>query len=315
MEKKYQVFVSSTYEDLKEERLAVISALLDNDCIPVGMEQFPASGLGVMAYIEKSLMNCDYYVLILAGRYGSEDVDGIGFTEKEYNYAKEQGIPILVFYVKNPENLPFAKCEETPVGREKLAKFREKVLSMSTAKGYSSIDDLRAQVITSINRAKIDTPREGWIRASMLSKMKNADERLHLSDKAYVLESSGSFVSTRMRKSEQPLIFDEHRAVKLSISADKDYHISVTDNDDNVLNLGCIPNMAFFPTQMIPSQFPLNYRSLHINTNGAIVWKLDGKLFILQLVQTGKTIVEYEGRYAIYGSKKSLDEKSTVSAQ
>ena len=45
MDKKYQVFVSSTYEDLKMERQAVISCLLDMDCIPVGMEQFSASSL------------------------------------------------------------------------------------------------------------------------------------------------------------------------------------------------------------------------------------------------------------------------------
>ena len=35
--KRYQVFVSSTYKDLVEERSAVTSCLLDNDCIPIGM--------------------------------------------------------------------------------------------------------------------------------------------------------------------------------------------------------------------------------------------------------------------------------------
>ena len=310
MEKKYQVFVSSTYEDLKEERLAVISALLDNDCIPVGMEQFPASGLGVMDYIEKSLRNCDYYILLLAGRYGSEDKDGIGFTEKEYNYAKKHGISILVFYVKSPESLPISKCEETDAGRKKLNEFRKKVLSASIAKGYSSVDDLRAQVVTSINRAKIDTPAEGWVRASTLSKGQIADEHLHTLDDTLVFETSGSFVSTRMHKAENPLYLDEHRVVKLSISADKDYLISVTDSADNPLKLGYIPNMAFFPTQIIPSQFPLNHKSLHISTNGAIVWNISGKLCILQLVQTGEAIVEYEGRYAIYSVKDILGDKS-----
>lgn len=38
MEKKYQVFISSTYEDLKDERLGVIASLLTANCIPVGME-------------------------------------------------------------------------------------------------------------------------------------------------------------------------------------------------------------------------------------------------------------------------------------
>ena len=95
MNKKYQVFVSSTYKDLKEERMAVIRLLLKMGFIPVGMEQFPASNMSQMEYIKMMLDSCDYYLLILAGKYGSVDVDGIGFTEKEYDYAIANGIPVM----------------------------------------------------------------------------------------------------------------------------------------------------------------------------------------------------------------------------
>ncbi len=40
MNKKYQVFVSSTYKDLKEERSGVITAVLGIGCIPVAMDSF-----------------------------------------------------------------------------------------------------------------------------------------------------------------------------------------------------------------------------------------------------------------------------------
>jgi uncharacterized protein DUF4062 len=40
---RYQVFISSTYEDLKLERTEVMQALLELDCIPAGMELFPAN--------------------------------------------------------------------------------------------------------------------------------------------------------------------------------------------------------------------------------------------------------------------------------
>lgn len=43
MEKRYQVFVSSTYSDLIEERKEVTQAILECDCFPAGMELFPAS--------------------------------------------------------------------------------------------------------------------------------------------------------------------------------------------------------------------------------------------------------------------------------
>ena len=43
MERKHQVFVSSTYKYLVKERQEVIHALLELDCIPAGMELFPAA--------------------------------------------------------------------------------------------------------------------------------------------------------------------------------------------------------------------------------------------------------------------------------
>lgn len=43
MDKRYQVFISSTYADLQDERQEVIQALLELDCIPAGMELFPAA--------------------------------------------------------------------------------------------------------------------------------------------------------------------------------------------------------------------------------------------------------------------------------
>ena len=71
MNKKYQVFVSSTYQDLKEERAKVIEALLNKDCIPVGMEYFPAADDDQMTLIRELIDDCDYYVLMLGGRCGS----------------------------------------------------------------------------------------------------------------------------------------------------------------------------------------------------------------------------------------------------
>ena len=77
MEKRYQVFVSSTFEDLKEERHAAQQALLALGCIPAGMELFPASGDDQWTVIKRVIDECDYYLLILAGRYGSVGEGGI----------------------------------------------------------------------------------------------------------------------------------------------------------------------------------------------------------------------------------------------
>ncbi|MGK5511821.1 DUF4062 domain-containing protein [Brevibacillus sp. HB1.4B] len=43
MDKHYQIFISSTYVDLKEERKAIFEAILNSKHIPAGMESFSAS--------------------------------------------------------------------------------------------------------------------------------------------------------------------------------------------------------------------------------------------------------------------------------
>lgn len=162
--KKYQVFISSTYTDLIQERSAVIQCLLDNDCIPVGMEQFPASNMSQMEYIKKMLEDCDYYILILAGRYGSEDDDGVGFTEKEYNYAISHGIPVMSFVVKDINALAVSQCEKKKKQQDKLLQFREKVCNGRLVKFYSDIGELKGNVTASIYKCIHDFPAKGWVR-------------------------------------------------------------------------------------------------------------------------------------------------------
>ena len=165
-EKEYQVFISSTFEDLKEERAAVSQTLLDLGCIPVGMEQFPASGMSQMDYIKKMLETCDYYVLILAGRYGSIDhTDGVGYTEKEYDYAVENGIPVMSFIIEDIGKLPNEKCEKTDAGRGALMKFRDKVSESKMIKKYHSKESLQTEVAVSLMQCIRDFPAVGWVRA------------------------------------------------------------------------------------------------------------------------------------------------------
>lgn len=173
MNKKYQIFISSTYKDLVEERAAVTRSLLEMNCIPVGMEQFPASDMSQMEYIRMMLDDCDYYILILAGKYGSLDTDGIGFTEKEYDYAVSKGIPVMSFVVKDIDKLESANCEKDDAGRARLASFRAKVCSNKLVKFYSNIGELQAAVSVSLFRCIQQFPASGWVRGDALE---NADD-------------------------------------------------------------------------------------------------------------------------------------------
>ena len=95
MNKRYQVFVSSTYADLQQERRKVIQTLMEMDCIPAGMELFPAADDEQWEFIKRVIDDCDYYVLIIGGRYGSLTSEGISYTEKEHNYAMSIGLKVL----------------------------------------------------------------------------------------------------------------------------------------------------------------------------------------------------------------------------
>ncbi|WP_420830026.1 DUF4062 domain-containing protein [Croceicoccus hydrothermalis] len=93
---RYQVFVSSTFTDLKEERAEVIQAPWEMDCIPTGMEAFVASNEDQWSGIQKVIDESDYYVLIIGGRYGSLTSEGISYTEKNINTRKTRGPGISI---------------------------------------------------------------------------------------------------------------------------------------------------------------------------------------------------------------------------
>lgn len=169
MEKKYQVFVSSTYEDLQIERKKVMEALLQMNCFPVGMEYFNASDSSQWEVIKSLIRECDYYVLIIAGRYGSiEKESGKSYTQKEFEYAIEQGIPVISFVHKDSTTLPGTKLESDPEKKTKLEEFKSDV-QKKLCKFWNNPDGLASQVVLSLNSLIKTSPRVGWVKADEIS--------------------------------------------------------------------------------------------------------------------------------------------------
>lgn len=164
-DKRFQVFVSSTYTDLVEERQQVSEQLLRSRCIPSGMELFTASGRPPWQVITSALETTDYMILIVAGRYGSVGTDGISFTEREYDYAVRSGIPVLVLLHAEPDMLP---RKHVDVGKlaDKLDAFRRKVSDSErhTIQYWREARDLASLVSTAIAEAIRSEPRPGWVR-------------------------------------------------------------------------------------------------------------------------------------------------------
>jgi len=188
MHKKYQVFVSSTYRDLAEERQEVIQALLELDCIPVGMELFPAADDDQWTLIKRLIDDCDYYILIIGGRYGSLNENGVSYTQMEYEYALTKGIPIISFLHKNPDNITIGKSEKESSSKYKLEEFK-RLVEQKMCRYWESAVELGSQVSRSLVKLIRDRPRPGWIRADKVASEEASREILELKNKLFELET------------------------------------------------------------------------------------------------------------------------------
>ena len=188
MDKKHQVFVSSTYEDLQPERQEVMHVLLELDCIPSGMELFPAANDSQWELIKGVIDDCDYYVVIIAGRYGSIGPSGISYTEMEYRYAVEREKPVVAFLHGDLGSIPSKWTEKSEEGKEKLKAFRDFV-QQRVCKGWTTADGLGSVVSRSLVALRKSHPAVGWIRADQLPETTTA-EILELRKKVDKLEGA-----------------------------------------------------------------------------------------------------------------------------
>ncbi|HFT1166198.1 TPA: DUF4062 domain-containing protein, partial [Klebsiella pneumoniae] len=159
---KYQVFLSSTYSDLAEERESIIKAILEMYHIPIGMEMFSAEDEDQWEIIRRTIEVSDYYILVLGLRYGSKTSAGISFTQKEYEYALERKIPILAFVMKDNVPLPIDRRDDD---LSEINGFRELVLRNSKmAQFWETKDQLIKSVSISLMKQIMQKPGIGWIR-------------------------------------------------------------------------------------------------------------------------------------------------------
>jgi len=169
MDKRYQVFISSTYTDLKLERQKVIQTLMEMDCIPAGMELFPAADEEQFEFIKKVIDDCDYYLLILGGRYGSLTSEGISYTEMEYEYALSIKLKVIAFIHGSPGNIPSNKTEQKDELKDKFNNFRDKVAENRIVKFWTEANELPGLVALSLNKAIKQFPAVGWVRADTVA--------------------------------------------------------------------------------------------------------------------------------------------------
>lgn len=188
LNKKYQIFISSTFIDLEEERKAVQETILSMYQFPIGMEMFSAGDEEQWGIIKDTIDSSDYYVLIIAHRYGSKTTEGISYTEKEYQYAKIKGIPILAFIINDSVPIQPSYMEKDADSIERLQLFKKDVANGRMVQWWSSKDELKNLVMNSLYKQFARIIRPGWIRANDINLEETQNELVQMSKKIRKLE-------------------------------------------------------------------------------------------------------------------------------
>lgn len=246
MDKRYQVFVSSTYADLKEERRRVIQTLMEMDCIPSGMELFPAADEEQWEFIKKVINDCDYYLLIIGGRYGTTTPEGVSYTEKEYDYAIEKGVKVIALLHEKPEAIPVAKSETNPKLIERLNAFRNKVSQNRLVRYWNTAEELPGLVSLSLSKTIKTHPAVGWVRADLIPDESASKEILSLKKRIEELNAELERVRFEAPKGAEGLAQGEdryevhysyvsYRVKRPSAFLDYVEEVDITNEDDSVV--------------------------------------------------------------------------------
>lgn len=173
--KRLQVFVSSTYTDLRADRQAAVEAILKAGHIPAGMELFTAGDEAQMDVIKQWIDESDVYYLILGGRYGSiEPKSGKSYVELEYEYAMSKGKPLFASVISEAALKKRVKKEAQDViemeNPQKLKNFQTLVLS-KISRFWDDEKDIKLHVIDKLSELSRRSDLVGWVRASEQANM------------------------------------------------------------------------------------------------------------------------------------------------
>jgi len=157
--KPLRVFLSSTMEDLEDERKAVIDALLkkQDELRIVAMEHWVSTNRRPKQVCLDELQKSDVYVGMIGFLYGSIDKEtGKSITQLEYELAKEKDIPRLIFLKSDKALVKACFVEQDPRKIELLKSFKEQIDEERFRDTFVDPNDLAKQVVVALDRLQAD---------------------------------------------------------------------------------------------------------------------------------------------------------------
>lgn len=241
MDRKYQIFISSTYKDLIPEREKVRDVILSMYHFPIGMEMFNAADEEQWEIIQETIDSSDYYILILGKRYGTlitKGTDaGISYTEKEYRYAVSKGIPVLTF-IKKDKAITSDNVDQDPAKLQKLNALVKEITGIREADWFENVDELGTKVSLALHKQMDRKKRPGWVRGDRFDVDASLNEIITLSQRVRELEEENRRLRTFAieRKPKLRVGIQYEGTIDDPLEVDDEADFRDDEVDDNVLS-------------------------------------------------------------------------------
>lgn len=171
--KKLQIFISSTYTDLVNERQAAVESILRAGHIPAGMELFKAGDEAQWTVIKKWIDESDAFLLILGGRYGSiEPSTGKSYVQLEYEYAvKKNKKPFAIVISEEALKKRVVSTGKTvleDLNCDKYYEFRKNVLLNKICRMFNDEKDVQLSIYETLKEYEMKYQFTGWVSGEVL---------------------------------------------------------------------------------------------------------------------------------------------------
>lgn len=158
MDKKYQIFISSTYMDLKEIRSIAFTTILEMGHIPVGLDIFqtPAE-YTTEKYVAKYIDASQLIIVIIGNRYGTIAESGKSYVEEESSYALSKSKKVLFFV-----NSQYRKVDDP-----NYQKFVNDILNNNLVILWDNKLDFKVKLVSNVSQTLTNSPPTTyWIKSS-----------------------------------------------------------------------------------------------------------------------------------------------------
>lgn len=187
VEKRYQVYIASSYNDVVNERLKVENSLLSSGFFPWEFSERRTS-LNT-AKSRQQMDESDYVIFVLSGRYGDLSASGISYLHLDFLYAANKNKTIISLVDAHPERKLREEQETDEDLIKKLIAFKGVLKRESDYfHQYTNILDLERACKSLLTSAISEKPALGWVRPQPQDEKSMSNEVQRLRTKVNELE-------------------------------------------------------------------------------------------------------------------------------